>query len=217
LRIISGWAKGRKLVTPPAHTDFIRPTSDRAREALFNIIGSQIENGLILDLFAGTGALGLESLSRGAKYVVFIDNHPKALATIKKNIKICYPATNMADQRDKNSTLGNRTAISESQPPVTVLKRDLKKMLRLSKSSFDLVFIDPPYSKGLALHCLRNLVKSMLPAANGLIIVEERSNETLPESIDHFMLVDQRRYGDTAFWFYKEKKKNLFIPDKIIK
>src|SRR5665648_882230 len=92
MRIISGWAKGRKLFTPPARETIIRPTSDRAREALFNIIGGQVQGASVLDLFAGTGALGIEALSRGAKNVCFVDFHPQALDLIRRNIQICMDA-----------------------------------------------------------------------------------------------------------------------------
>lgn len=204
MRIISGWAKGKKLVAPPAHSNFIRPTSDRAREALFNILRNRVEDAQVLDLFAGTGAFGLEALSRGAKHVVFVDNNPKALAIIKKNIRICLQQTDRTDQHQQNKKVVGHAPSGKSSSSVTVLKRDLKKRLHLNKPCFDLIFIDPPYSKGLALRCLKNIMRSKVATANSLIIVEERSNEILPESLDDLTLTDQRRYGDTAFWFYRK-------------
>ena len=205
MRIISGWAKGRKLVAPPAHSNFIRPTSDRAREALFNILGNQVKDALVLDLFAGTGAFGLEALSRGAKHVVFIDNNPRALTIIERNIRICLQETADPGQLQQNDKSGNQAALRKLSSFVTVLKRDLKKVLTLDEIRFDLIFLDPPYSKGLALHCLQNIVGSTLAAAGSLIIVEERSKEILPESLDDCELIDQRRYGDTGFWFYRKR------------
>ena len=195
MKIIGGFAKGRKLIGPPGRTDFIRPTSERAREALFNILGVLVQDALVLDLFAGTGALGLESLSRGARHIVFVDNDRRAIDIIKKNISLCLPDLPWsADQQGRSVT------------PVTVLKRNLKKKYQLMNSDFDLIFVDPPYSKGLALHCLKRLVDSPVVAQKALIIVEERSNEKLPKIVDPFILADQRRYGDTAFWFYRRIK-----------
>ncbi len=206
MRIISGWAKGRKLIAPPGRTNFIRPTSDRAREALFNILGKQVEDTLVLDLFAGTGALGLEAMSRGARHVVFIDNHPQALAIIKKNIRICLGETATPRQLQRNEKSGNQTTSGKTISSATVLKRDLRKRLSLDESCFDLIFLDPPYSKGLALHCLKNIVESIFTTAGSLIIVEERSNEILPKSFNDFTLADQRPYGNTSFWFYRKDK-----------
>ncbi|MDA3785707.1 MAG: RsmD family RNA methyltransferase, partial [Deltaproteobacteria bacterium] len=93
MRIISGRSGGRKLHTPKqskGRVSLIRPTSDRAREALFNIIGPQVQGARILDLFAGTGALGLEALSRGAEQVVFVDDSPMACALIAENCRLCH-------------------------------------------------------------------------------------------------------------------------------
>jgi len=96
LRIIAGSAKGRKLYGPAGgdHKPVIRPTSDRAREALFNILGPAVIGAAVIDLFAGTGALGLEALSRGAAYAIFVDNYGKALEIISKNIDWCGFANN---------------------------------------------------------------------------------------------------------------------------
>lgn len=190
MRIISGTAKGRKLCPPPLHDKSIRPTSDRAREALFNILGSRVANARVLDLFAGTGALGLEALSRKAKSVVFVDNSPLALKLIRKNIQLCTPAFPEACA-------------------VQIIKHDLTRSLPVNKlsqdaaSSFDLIFVDPPYSRNIALSILDFLDKSSLLARNGLLIVEERFNVELALDLSTLHAIDKRIYGETVFYFYQ--------------
>lgn len=190
MRIISGTAKGRKLYTPHLHEKSIRPTSDRAREALFNILGKRVIDATVLDLFAGTGALGLEAFSRNARFIVFIDNGSLALQLIKKNILLCL-----------NSYSGS----SEMR----VIKHDLSVNLPLNKlaketpSSFDLIFLDPPYDKSISLSVLNFINNSSLLTKNGILVVEERFNVELPTELSQLHLTDKRVYGETAFFFYK--------------
>ncbi|MCK5070599.1 MAG: 16S rRNA (guanine(966)-N(2))-methyltransferase RsmD [Desulfocapsa sp.] len=191
MRIISGYARGRKLFTP-GNTNIIRPTTDRAREALFSIIGHKIIDARVLDLYAGTGALGLESLSRGATQAIFIDKHQKSLELIQKNYALCFPSS------EETETF-----------KATIIKHDLNRGLNLQDNqflksiNFDIVFLDPPYEKGLAQSTLKLLAESALINAQTLIIAEESSGQTLPDLIGSLTLIDQRRYGDTGFWFYK--------------
>ncbi len=205
MRIISGRAKGRKLVPPPAQSNFIRPTSDRARESLFNIIAGKTRNASVLDLFAGTGALGLEALSRGAESICFIDYHPLALGLISRNIQICMDAFNHQPGIQNQ----NDTKPFEKSGRITLLKHDLRRGLPLfskkfpSFSDFDLIFLDPPYSQGLSLQLLSDLDTSSLLRRHSLIVVEDRANETLPQKLTTLVLMDQRKYGDTGFWFYQ--------------
>lgn len=187
VRIISGWARGKKLFTPPGRDIAIRPTADRAKEALFSIIGTRTVKSRVLDLYAGTGALGLEALSRGAASVAFVDLTQQAIDLIAKNIRICGP------QEDR---------------PINIIKHDLRKGLPeelvkcAAKQQFNLIFLDPPYSQGLSLKTLEFLACSPFLASDTLIIVEERRNEHLPERPRPFVLIDQRNYGDTGFWLY---------------
>ncbi len=186
MRIISGVAKGRKLCSPPAKNTAIRPTSDRAREALFNIIGQRTVGARTLDLFAGTGALGLEALSRGAAEVIFVDYHRTALELIKKN---CFLIAN------------------DRLEAITVLCHDLRKGLPARCTApqcppFDLIFLDPPYAMGVSQHTLRLLSESDRIHPETLVVAEERSSEHLPETVGKLVLFDQRRYGDTGFWLY---------------
>jgi len=189
LRIISGIQKGRKLFSPPLHEKSIRPTSDRAREALFSILGDAVQNAKVLDLFAGTGALGLEAFSRNADFVVFVDNGRLALDLIKKNILLC---------------LSGYTGTCE----LRVIQHDLNKGLPLKKlppetsSGFDLIFADPPYAKNVSLSVLDSINKSNLLTENGMLILEERSDIALPSQLSQLRLIDKRVYGECAFWLY---------------
>jgi 16S rRNA (guanine966-N2)-methyltransferase len=190
LRIIGGTARGRRLQTPAKSTakyssHLIRPTADRAREALFNIIDQEIKGANVLDLYAGTGALGLEALSRFAQRAVFIDNNLQAIKLIEKNIELC----GFSDRS-------------------LVLKRDLSKGLcflakQLPEIRFSVIFIDPPYRKGLSAIMLHEMGKINLLSPDVLVVAEDEAFSELPSRVKELSLVDQRRYGDTGFWFYR--------------
>jgi 16S rRNA (guanine966-N2)-methyltransferase len=190
LRIIGGRVKGRRLRTPAKNktkgsTQLIRPTADRAREALFNIIGREIEKATVLDLYAGTGAMGLEAISRGAELAVFVDSSTAAIQIIIKNINLC--------------------GFSEK---TLIFKRDLSKGLsflaqELPKGTFQVVFVDPPYRKGLSIFMLRELGKSSLLDSQALVVIEEDVFAELPYEVENMTLVDRRHYGETGFWFYR--------------
>jgi 16S rRNA (guanine966-N2)-methyltransferase len=190
LRIIGGTARGRKLFTPPLHEQSIRPTSDRAREALFNILGKRIVDATVLDLFAGTGALGLEAFSRDARFIVFIDNNRLALQLIKKNILLCLSGY--------KGDCGMR-----------VVQHDLTKSIPKNKlplethRGFDIIFADPPYARNISFSVLEFINKGSLLTENGLLIVEEKHTVELPTSLSTLVLNDRRVYGETAFCFYK--------------
>ena len=176
-------------MTPPGQSRDIRPTADRAREALFSILGGRLDGSRVLDLFAGTGALGLEALSRGAAEVVFVDFFRQSLEIIRRNIEICRPGR-------EDATL-------------TLLKHDLRKGLpaRFARDGashqFDLIVLDPPYSLGLSLKTLEFLGNGHLLHESGIIVAEERASETLPDTCGLLYLADQRSYGDTGFWIYR--------------
>jgi 16S rRNA (guanine966-N2)-methyltransferase len=193
LRIIGGRARGLRLKTPAKSAagssgQLIRPTADRAREALFNIIGSEVEDAIVLDLYAGTGALGLEALSRSANQVVFVDISLQAVQIINKNIQLCG--------------FSDRTL---------VLKRDLSKGLsfltrHLPGTTFSIVFVDPPYRLGLSFKMLRNLADSNVLLPESLVVIEEDFRAELPVQVAGLALIDRRRYGETGFWLYRQNK-----------
>ncbi len=192
MRIISGHARGRKLYTP-AKSAGIRPTSDRAREALFSILGQHVHDACVLDLYSGTGALGLEALSRGSKEVLFIDYSHAALELTKRNCELCNDGKSVS-----------------KEDPVLIVKHDLRRGIKISPemvrnctNGFDLIFLDPPYGKGLAEKTLQDIDTSNLCNKKSIIIAEEASGINLPDSFPvQLTLYDQRRYGDTKFWFY---------------
>ena len=178
MRIIGGTRRGLKLAEVgegdvAAH---LRPTSDRVREAIFNLLinahGNPVGGARVVDLFAGTGALGLEALSRGAAEVTFVDNGAAALALLKANI---------AKMRAEGQT--------------RVLRQDATRLPPNTAVPFTLVFLDPPYSKGLGDLALAVAQKGGWLAPGAVVVWEEAIAPTLPLG---FARLDQRRYGDTV-------------------
>ena len=176
MRVIAGQCRGTKLHTPPGNE--IRPTADRLREAIFNIIGHSIRDKHVLDLYAGTGAMGIEALSRGAAHAVFIDNNPMALDLIRRNIA--------------KVKMGRRA---------TVIHWDISHSLAFLKKrrAPDIIFIDPPYCQGFVQRTLANLVASQILLS--MIVVEHDPSETLGNQKESLKLKDQRRYGKTLVSF----------------
>lgn len=188
MRIIAGTARGRRLFSPGSGTSDIRPTSDRAREALFSILADRVCEARVLDLFAGTGAVGLEALSRGAASALFVDQGKSALALLHKNIQLC--------------------GFWEQS---VVLKRDLTRSLSFLQpcapaGGFTLVFIDPPYQSKQAERVIRELGRVEVVSPGGMLVAESSVADRLPESVSQFTLVDRRSYGEAGFWFYLQGK-----------
>lgn len=181
LRIIGGRLRGKKLHSlSGTHT---RPTADRVREAVFNILSSAVTDACVLDLFAGTGLLGLEALSRGAMHAVFVDNHRQPISVIRKNIHACrYEAV---------TRVLNRTLPQEFNR----LPDDLKR--------FHLVFMDPPYNKGHIEPTLGQLHTSGMLETGAIVVVEHSAKEPMGEDLEPFVLEDQRKYGKTLVSFLR--------------
>ena len=179
MRIIGGDLKGKKLATPKG-TD-IRPSADRLREAVFNILANSLQGATVLDLFAGTGAFGIEALSRGAIYSVFIDNKKKALALLNRNIFACK--LNGQSRIIQWDITKNINCIQDHQPP------------------FDVVFMDPPYERGNLAKALLQLHLSRSLNQGARVIVEHSINEALPKDLRCFVFDDRRRYGKTLVTF----------------
>jgi len=186
VQITGGFLKGRKIYCPPSKALIIRPLRTRIRKAIFDILGQVLPPIKVLDLFAGTGAVGIEAISRGAKFAVFVDLSPLSIELIKKNIE--------------KFKLEDRTAIFQMKLP-----KDLPKLAGKLKEPFDLIFITPPYAKKLALKTLENMPESLLKK-DTLIIAEERSDIELPEEVFIFKKIDKREYGETTLHFYKLKE-----------
>ncbi len=186
MRIVAGRFRGTALATPKNHA--IRPTSDRAREAIFNILAHSIDDfsleGLrVLDLFAGTGALGLEALSRGATYVHFVEDSAEARGLIRRNIETL------------NGTGSTR-----------IYRRDATKLGDIGTlRPFGLLLADPPYGRGLAEKALASALSGGWLVPGAVCVVEERADADLapPEA---FVALDRRIYGDTAVHFLRLRK-----------
>ena len=182
MRIIGGEHRGRKLKMPESRE--VRPTQDRIREALFNIIRVRIPEGRILDLYAGSGAFGIEALSRGAQLAVFVDNNSNCIGTIKANVSLLAEKANFAQ----------------------VIKADaIRTISRLEKEDrkFDIVFLDPPYHKGLARNCLIKVDACDILSARGFAIAEHFKKNVMPERIGMLYRFREKKYGDTALSFYR--------------
>lgn len=179
MRIISGYAGGRRLVTP--NNDQIRPTIDRVREALFSILGDV--HGLhVVDGFAGTGALGCEALSRGASTCAFFDSSREAISLVKQNVEML--------------------AASER---VLIKKCPFKRGLTLLKDEPDLIFLDPPYAQPLVAERAFEAMRSCpLITQGALVVLEQDSEDELPEE-NGFALEDTRTYGRVRLTFWRRE------------
>ena len=183
MRIISGISKGRRLAAPKSQA--IRPTSDRVKESIFNILGGQVEGKVVLDLFAGTGNLGIETLSRGAKRVLFVEKGRQALKLIQKNL----------------SQFGMRER-SE------ILPKDVSRAIGILKQrgeSFDLILMDPPYEKGLIQKTLLKLHLHKIYHEGSILVIEHDRREPIPERLEGWTLIRQRRIGDTVISFFSAR------------
>ena len=182
MRVIGGVARGTGLLAP--HGILTRPTADRVKEALFSIIQSHcaLDGVGLLDLCAGSGALGIEALSRGAASCCFIEKNQEAIRCLKRNLS----ATRMAERAD-------------------ILEMDIFKALTVLKArgnSFTIVFFDPPYSSDLYTVVAEKLSSAELLAPGGLFVAEASARNALPENMGALVKSDRRVYGDTALEFY---------------
>jgi 16S rRNA (guanine966-N2)-methyltransferase len=190
VRIISGSAKGRKLCPPPSGNSTIRPTSDRAREALFSILGHRIQNVHVLDLFAGTGAFGLEALSRGAASSTFVDKGNLSINLIRKNCSKCFSG--------------------QAGIHIEIFQHDICQSLFFSSeknndfSRYGIIFLDPPYNKNIAHTILHKFDTTALLSHDLVLIAEEQKGVQLPDSpeLTHLELLENRIYGESVFWLY---------------
>jgi 16S rRNA (guanine(966)-N(2))-methyltransferase RsmD len=184
LRVISGKCKGKKLFALKGLS--LRPTSDRVKEAVFDILQKFPPGKNVLDLFAGTGALGIEALSRGAQRAVFVEGSVRSGAVLRRNIEACR-LSGQAEVISKEVQAG-------------------LKALEEREDSFDLIFLDPPYGKGLAYRALGNLSQSRILSVNALIVAEHSPDEDL-SSISSLERIDRRKYGGTEVSFFRWKGK----------
>jgi 16S rRNA (guanine(966)-N(2))-methyltransferase RsmD len=179
MRIIAGVFKGRHLAPVKGRT---RPTAAKVREAVFSILGVAVDGVRVLDLFAGTGALGIEALSRGAAAAVFVEDHPEAVKALRRNLE--------------DLGLQDRTRVWPL-PVTTALKK-----LAAQGDRFGLAFLDPPYGGGKAMTALQALTSQNLLSTGAVVAVEHSRRETLPAESGNLKRTEVRRYGDTQVAFY---------------
>ena len=173
MRVVSGKCKGRSLKSVPGSST--RPTTDKVKEAIFNIIGPYFQGGLGLDLFAGSGGLGIEALSRGVDKVIFVDKEGKAIQTIYENLKTCDLETSCEVYRnDANRALK------------AIQKREL---------AFDYIFLDPPYKKQQLVSVLEAIEEGKMIVNQGIIVCEHGHEVEMPDHIGHFRLLKREQYG----------------------
>ena len=181
LRVISGKARGLKLDTPKNQD--VRPTTDRVKESLFNMINSYIMDSNILDLFAGTGSLGIECLSRGAKNCVFVDKSKDSINIVRSNVK--------------------KARVENESTILNVDFKDAVKRLSTQNQKFDVIFMDPPYYENMFIECLKSIDEFNLLDEDGIIVVEHDTKDLFEESIGRLNKSREKKYGNTTLTFYK--------------
>lgn len=188
MRIISGKARGTKLYTLDGLTT--RPTLDRIKEPLFNIISFNLQDSVVLDLFAGSGALGLEAISRGASRVVFCENNRKAIEIVEKNIE--------------KTKFNDKTIL---------IKKDFEKALddiANTNTKFDIVFLDPPYKTDYIYKALIKIINLNLLNEDAILLVETDEPDRIHNEIDsikNINIYDERKYGRVTLMFLEELSK----------
>lgn len=178
MRVIAGIAKGRKLSSFKGSA--VRPTSDRARECLFNILGEKAKGSSFLDLFAGSGAMGIEALSRNAANATFLESDALSIELINKNLEKC-------DFPNKD---------------FEIIQKDVLAYLKNSRNQFDIIFVDPPYKTDLAEKTLYCLSKKKLLNPGGIIVVEHYFKKDLKEEINDLKCIRKKKVGDAMFSLY---------------
>ncbi len=177
MRVITGTARGRRLNELKGNET--RPTTDKVKESIFNIIQFDIEGRHVLDLFAGTGQLGIECLSRGAERATFVDARSDAVRLIRENLKV----TELADR-------------------ATVLTADYATMLSAAKEKYDLIFLDPPYETKLLDRSLELISQFDILREHGIIVCESPQDKTLPELSEPYSKYREYRYGKIKITVY---------------
>jgi 16S rRNA (guanine(966)-N(2))-methyltransferase RsmD len=190
MRIISGASKGRKLRTLSGRS--VRPTSDRVKESIFDILGEEVKGKAVLELFAGTGNLGMEALSRGAANVVFVEKDRQALRIIERNLL----ETGMMAQSE-------------------VLPKDVTRaigILARRNESFDLILMDPPYREGWVEKMLERFQRNPIHHESSMLVIEHDRREPLPEVMEEWEVIKQRQMGDTVVSFLIPSKCEFSAP-----
>lgn len=226
MRVVTGEAKGRKLKGPK--TIGTRPIIDRVKQALFNIIAARVEDARFLDLFAGTGSVGIEALSRGAASATFIEMNHKVLALVRENLQI----TGLADRAETFHADAFKFLQSGSpsqvQPSQSTHHRQGKRKAESSTGAmatvpgatvpYDIIYVAPPQYQEMAAQALRVLDSSPLVARTGLVIIQIHPKErvgVVDAPLTRLALTDERRYGSTLLLFYAMKEEQSVDVDTI--
>ena len=178
MRVITGTARGRRLKELEGMET--RPTTDRVKEGLFSALQFDIEGRRVLDLFAGTGQLGIECLSRGAVSAVFVDRRPDAVKLIRENLKV----TELTDR-------------------AKVISGDSMEYLKGLREKFDLIFLDPPYEAGLLEPAIAHIAKFDILAPHGIIVAEHPAEKAMPALAEPYRIQKTYRYGKIALTLYR--------------
>ncbi|MDD9860520.1 MAG: 16S rRNA (guanine(966)-N(2))-methyltransferase RsmD [Nitrospira sp.] len=187
MRVIAGTHKGRRLTKPDGNN--LRPTSTRVREALFSILSPRIQGAGILDLYAGTGALSLESLSRGASHAVCVEHHTGSLRILRENVTRCGYDTQCR-------IISRKVETYLAAPPSDD-----------TSSVFDIIFADPPYHTSDAAPLLERLDRSGTVSARGVVILEHFFKHHVPQTVGSLTQTRQVRYGDTMLTFFQPRQR----------
>ncbi|MBZ5748728.1 MULTISPECIES: 16S rRNA (guanine(966)-N(2))-methyltransferase RsmD [Metabacillus] len=185
MRVVSGNYKGRSLKAVPGVST--RPTTDKVKEAIFNMVGPYFEGGVALDLFAGSGGLGIEALSRGIERCIFVDRESKAIQTIHKNLEVCH-------------------AIEASEVYRNDAERALKAIIK-RELQFQLIFLDPPYKQQKLKTLINEISENRLLRKDGFIVTEHGSDIQLPEEIDQLIQLKHETYGMSSITIYRYSHK----------
>ncbi len=184
MRVIAGKFKGRRLTTPKNLT--VRPTTDRVKESVFSILQEKVINARFLDLCSGTGNIGIEALSRGAKQVTFLERNLKCLRLIEQNLQAC--------------------GLDASNPQVQLIQADVVKginTLHKRSEAFELVYFDPPYDAELYNKCLSHISDTCILESIGILLVEHSKHTLLPLNFGLLTCDRQKQYGDICLSFYR--------------
>ena len=170
MRIVAGDFKGRRLFMPEGKD--VRPTTEKVKEAIFSMIQFEVPDAVFADVFSGTGSMGLEALSRGAEKCYFCDKSPASLALIKQNIELC-----------------------RAEDMSVVLAGDYTKTIASLPEQADIIFLDPPYKNGLMPDCFRLIREHEKLSEEGIIVAEHGERESLPEELEGFRKIKEKKYG----------------------
>ena len=189
MRVIAGTARGTRLSALKGAS--IRPTLDRVKESFFNKVGQTLEGVAFLDLFAGTGSMGIEALSRGAEKVVFVEKDHRAQSLIYSNLERCHFGPNEIGAEEKNWVMLKSSALHALS------------MLQEKGSQFDIVYVDPPFADDLYEECLEALSSSKLLTESSLVIAEHHHKHALQKKYDKLTLNSERKLGDSCLSYYQ--------------